>query len=128
MGRRLTKEQDDLLKVFLKGDKAKAEGVEESVIEAAKNFTDEFVATSEEYQAAFQYMGNLRNEAIGNGHVENSGWALHKDIGGGRKMYIASGVEQARAHGYGDFNKLDQNTKDMLEPFREGWHRKEFQQ
>ena len=102
INRDLTEEQDKLLKKLLTGQ--------------AKNTLDRYLQVSEENQAAFQYMGNLRNEAIANGHVENSGHSLYKDIGGGKSMYIASGVRMAHGHGYGDFNKMDVRRRLQAHP------------
>ncbi|HBU06812.1 MAG TPA: hypothetical protein DEB09_01885 [Candidatus Magasanikbacteria bacterium] len=103
INRDLTQEQKKLLDDLLDG--GKGEGA-----------LDKYLAVAGENQASFQYMGNLRNEAIANGHVENSGHSLFKDIGGGKSMYIASGVRMARNHGYGDFNKLEARKRMASHP------------
>ncbi len=62
-------------------------------------------------QSEMQYLGNLRPEAIANGHYENAGWALTREVGGGESLYVAQGLRSARAHVMGDVRKSDVRTR-----------------
>ena len=68
---------------------------------------EEYLQTMRDNQSAMQFFGNIRNEAIEKRHGENAGWSLSRDVGGGERMYIASGARAAMGHVYGDVNKTD---------------------
>ena len=65
-----------------------------------------WMQVQQDNQSQLQFLGNLRPEALRNGHTENAGWALTADIGGGQTMYMAQGIRRARAHVLGDAQKM----------------------
>jgi len=108
----LTTYQQDLFDKFLATEAKQIEGSAQQRGEVMKHYLD----TLEESQGSMEWFGNLRNEAIRNGHGENAGWALSHDVGGGKSMYIASGVRMARDHVYFDLNKTDQYMRSKAHP------------
>ena len=100
LGVEFNKQQQDLL------EKIRNRAVGE-VAGAAANDLEEYLDVMRQNQSAMQFFGNIRNEAIEKRHGENAGWALQHDVGGGERMYIASGQRAAMAHVFGDVNKTD---------------------
>lgn len=68
---------------------------------------NEYLEQTRKNQSEFQFLGNLRPEALKSGHTENAGYALTRDIGGGETLYMGMGVRSARRHVMGDARKMD---------------------
>ncbi len=81
-----------------------------------KNFVDDYLNVTRKNQSAFQFFGNIRNEAIAKDHGENAGWTLHHDVGNGETLYDASGTRMARDHVYYDVNKTDTRRRGAAHP------------
>lgn len=62
--------------------------------------------TTRDRQSELEFVGNLRGDALKNGHPENAGWALSKNVGRGENIYLGMGVRSARAHVMGDARKM----------------------
>lgn len=61
---------------------------------------------SNENEANFQLLANLRDQAIANNHAENAGHAQFHDVGGGKKMFIGVGSKMAHDYVWGDVVKM----------------------
>lgn len=106
MSSKLTEDQNKLWNRFFDGaQKAENEG-----------FMKNYLGVMRENQSQMQFLGNLRNQAIGNKHAENAGWSLYHDAGGGEKMYVAAGVRMARDHVMTDVNKISQADRSKFHP------------
>jgi hypothetical protein len=67
---------------------------------------DEWLRVQEDHQDELQFVSNLRDEALRNGHAENAGWANAVKVADGRTLYLARGARQANAHVLGDAKKM----------------------
>lgn len=70
------------------------------------NLVTSWLQSTRERQSELQFLGNLRPEALKTGHIENAGWALTRDVGGGESLYVGQGVRSAKAHVIGDWRKM----------------------
>ncbi len=68
---------------------------------------NDYLETTRKNQSEFQFLGNLRTDALKSGHVENAGYALAREVGGGESLYMGMGVRSARRHVMGDARKMD---------------------
>lgn len=105
----LTGAQQDLLDLLLEGENAEVEARRREVM-------DKYTDVIRSNQSSMQFLGNLRNDAIKKGHGENAGWALMHDIGGGKKLYVPSGVGMASDNVLSDANKTDTRLRAGAHP------------
>ncbi len=95
----LVDEEGDQKKLF----EAIFDGADEGLRNASMK---SWMQVQKDNQSQLQFLGNLRPEALKNGHTENAGWALTADVGGGQTMYMAQGIRRARNHVLGDAQKM----------------------
>lgn len=94
---------DSIFATVTETDKKKLEDIQK----ARMQMLHEYMETTRDRQSEFQFLGNLRSEALKSGHVENAGYALTRDVGGGELLYMGMGVRSARNHVMGDAKKMD---------------------
>jgi len=102
-GRSFTKEQQDMFDAIFE--------VDDESRKKTKILIGEYLETAKANQPALQFMANLRDPAMKNGHAENSERALITDIGKGELIYMPSGGREARDSVHGDVRKMETNDR-----------------
>ncbi len=82
----------------------------------ANTDVDKWLDVQRDRQAEFEFLGNLRGEAIKGAHTENAGWALNRAVSDKEALYIGGGTRMARGHVIGDVKKTDVRLRSAFHP------------